>query len=103
VISTLFAGLRKYPDPDVRLYPTELVRKTEQGTEVRKYNAVINNADAKFPSSQIEAMNCVTWAMVDSNVYGAIGMDDVWIETEESGKAIGVELRAFGAKMERVE
>jgi uncharacterized protein YuzE len=40
---------------------------------------------------------------VDSTVYGAIGLDEVWIETDKSGKAVGVELRAYGAKMERVE
>jgi hypothetical protein len=87
----------------VRLYPTELVRKNEDGTETRKYNAVISNPDVKYPDSLIEAMNCVSWEMVDSTAYGAIGMDEVWIETDESGKAVGVELRAFGAKMERVD
>jgi len=87
----------------VRLYPTELVRKNENGTETRKYNAVITNPDAKYPDSLIEALNCVAWEMVDSTAYGAIGVDEVWIETDESGKAVGVELRAFGAKMERVK
>jgi hypothetical protein len=103
VINTLFAGLRKSAIPDVRLYPTELVRKNENGTETRKYNAVITNADAKYPDSLIEAMNCVSWQMVDSTAYGALGIDEVWIETDNTGKAVGVELRAFGAKMERVE
>jgi hypothetical protein len=103
VISGLFAAARKYANPDVRLYATELVRKTSNATEIRKYNAVISNPDAKYPSSLIEAMNCVAWEMVDSTVYGAIGLDEVWIETDKSGKAVGVEMRAYGAKMERVE
>lgn len=103
VTKTLFASLRKSANPDVRLYPTELVRKNENGTETRKYNAVINNSEAKYPNSLIEAMSCVSWEMVDSNAYGAIGIDEVWIETDNGGKAVGVELRAFGAKMERVE
>jgi hypothetical protein len=103
IISTLFAAARKYANPDVRLYPTELVRKTDNATEIRKYNAVISNPDAEYPNSLIEAMNCVSWEMVDTTVYGAIGLDEVWIETDKSGKAVGVELRAYGAKMERVE
>lgn len=32
-----------------------------------------------------------------------IGIDEVWSETDGSGKAVGFEARAFGAKMERVE
>jgi hypothetical protein len=103
ILSTLLAAARKYPNPDVRLYPTELVRKTGDGTEVRKYNAVITNPDAEYPNGQIEAMNCVTWAMVNSDVYGAIGLDEVWIETDASGKGVGIEMRAYGAKMERAE
>lgn len=101
VISTLFAAARKTLHPDVRLYPTGLVRKSNNGTEIRKYNAVILDADAKFPSTLIEALDCVSWQMVDSTVYGAVGLDEVWIETDEDGKAVGVEVRAFGAKMER--
>ena len=103
VLHTLFAGLRKSPNPDVRLYPTELVRKNDNGTQTRKYNAVINSVDVKYPNSLIEALNCVDWQIVDSTAYGAIGIDEVWIETDGSGKAVGVEVRAFGAKMERVE
>lgn len=103
VINTLFAATRKYPKPDVRLYPTELVRKTDNGTTIRKYNAVINNPDAKYPNSLIEALNCVAWEQVDLSVYGAVGYDEVWIETDGSGKAVGVELRAFGARMVPVE
>jgi hypothetical protein len=101
VLHTLFAGLRKSTNPDVRLYPTELVRTNANGTQTRKYNAVINSPDAKYPNSVIEALNCVSWQMVDSTAYGAIGIDEVWIETDGSGKAVGVEVRAFGAKMER--
>jgi hypothetical protein len=85
----------------VRLYPTELVRKNANGTETRKYNVVINSPDVKYPNSVIEALNCVSWQMVDSTAYGAIGTDEVWIETDGSGKAVGVEVRAYGAKMER--
>lgn len=103
VINTLFAAARKYPKPDVRLYPTEHVRKTGNGTAIRKFNAVINDPNAKYPSSLIESLNCVSWQQVDSNVYGAVGYDEVWIETDGSGKAIAVELRAYGAKMERVD
>jgi hypothetical protein len=101
VLSMLLAAASQYPNPDVRLYPTELVRTTGYGTKVRKYNAVITNPDAVYPNSQIEAMNCVTWAMVDSNVYGAIGLDEVWMETDASGKGVGVEMRAYGAKMDK--
>lgn len=101
VLHTLFAGLRKSANPEVRLYPTELVRKNDNGTQTRKYNAVINSVDVKYPNSLIEALNCVDWQMVDSTAYGAIGIDEVWIETDGSGKAVGVEVRAFGAKMER--
>lgn len=86
----------------MRLYPTELVRKNDNGTQTRKYNTVINNVDAKYPDSLIEALNCVDWQMVDSIAYGAIGIDEVWIETDGSGNAVGVEMRAFGAKLERV-
>lgn len=103
VINTLFAAARKYPKPDVRLYPTELVRKTGNGTVIRKFNAVINDPNTKYPSSIVEALSCVAWQQVDSNVYGAVGYDEVWIETDGSGKAVGVELRAYGAKMERVD
>jgi hypothetical protein len=103
VLHTLFAGLRKSPNPDVRLYPTELVRKNANGTETRKYNAVINSSDVEYPDSLIEALNCVSWQMLDATVYGAIGIDEIWIETDGSGKAVGVEMRAFGAKMERVD
>lgn len=103
VLHTLFATLRKSPNPDVRFYPTELVRKNDNGTQTRKYNAVINSSDVKYPDSLIEALNCVAWQMVDSTAYGAIGIDDVWIETDDSGKAVGVEVRAFGANMERVD
>lgn len=101
VLSILLAAARKYPNPDVHLYPTELVRRTDDSTEIRKYNAVINNPDAAYPNGQVEAMNCVTWAMVDSDVYGAVGLDEVWIETDATGKGVGVEMRAYGAKMER--
>lgn len=103
VLHTLFAGLRKSPNPDVRLYPTELVRKNADGTQTRKYNIVANSPDVKYPDSLVEALNCVSWQLVDSTVYGAIGIDEVWIETDDSGKAVGVEVRAFGAKMEKVE
>lgn len=101
VLSNLLAAVNQYPRLDVRLYPTELVRKTGNGTEIRKFNAVINNPDAEYPSSLIEALNCVTWAMIGGNVYGAVALDEVWIETDESGKGVGVEWRAYGAKMER--
>lgn len=101
VLSILLAAARRYPNPDIRLYPTELVRKTGDGTEIRKYNAVINNPDATYPNNQIEAMNCVTWATVDLDVYGAVGLDEVWIETDANGKGVGVETRAYGAKMKR--
>lgn len=103
VLHTLFAGLRKSPNPDVRLYPTELVRKNANGTETRKYNIVANSPDVKYPDSLVEALNCVSWQLVDSTVYGAVGIDEVWIETDGIGKAVGVEVRAFGAKMERVD
>lgn len=102
VLSNLLAAARKYPNPDVRLYPTELVRKTDDGSEVRKYNAVFNDPDAEYPDRQIEAMNCVSWSMVDLDVYGAVGLDEVWVKTDASGKGVGVEMRAYGAKMERV-
>lgn len=101
VINTLYAVANGIPAPDVRLYPTELVGETGNGTVVRKYNAVISNPDAEYPNSLIESLNCVAWAQVGGQVYGSIVVDEVWIETDESGKAIGVELRAFGAKMER--
>lgn len=103
VINTLFAAARNYPNPDVRLYPTELVHKTGNGTVVRRFNAVINDPDATYPNSLIEALNCVDWVQVDASLYGAIGLDEVWIETDDSGKAVGVELRAYGAKMKRVD
>jgi hypothetical protein len=101
VLHTIFAGLRKSLNPDIRLYPTELVRKNANGTQTRKYNAVTNSPDVKYPNSVIEALNCVSWQLVDSTAYGAIGIDEVWIETDGSGKAVGVEVRAYGAKMER--
>lgn len=101
ILSTLFATIYQYPKPDVRLYPTELVRKTGNGTEIRKFNAVVSNQDADYPNSLIKALNCVTWAMIGGNVYGAIALDEVWIETNKSGKGVGVELIAYGAKMER--
>ena len=85
------------------MYPTELVRKNANGTQTRKYNAVINSSETKYPSSLTEALNCVSWELVDSTAYGALGIDEVWIETDGSGKAVGVEVRAFGAKMVRVE
>jgi hypothetical protein len=99
--STLLAATHEYSNPDVRLYPTELVRNTGNGTKIRKYNAVVNNPDVVFPNGQMEAMNCMTWALVGAGVYGAIALDEVWIETDASGKGVGVEMRAFGAKMER--
>ncbi|KAM0722514.1 hypothetical protein Q7P37_001955 [Cladosporium fusiforme] len=101
VINTLFTAVSGDPTPDLRLYPTDLVGKTGNGTMVRKYNAAVSSPNAEYPNSLIESMNCLTWAMVGNRVYGAIALDEVWIETDESGKAIGVELRAFGAKMER--
>lgn len=99
--STLLPATHEYSNPDVRLYPTELIRKTGNGTEIRKYNAVVNNPDVVFPNDQMEAMNCMTWALVGAGVYGAIALDEVWIETDASGKGVGVEMRAFGAKMKR--
>lgn len=36
VLQTLFAGLCKSANPDVRFYPTELVRKNGNGTQTRK-------------------------------------------------------------------
>jgi CubicO group peptidase (beta-lactamase class C family) len=99
--STLLAVTHEYSNPDVRLYPTELVRKTGSGSEIRKYNAVVNNPDVVFPNGQMEAMNCMTWALVGAGVYGAIALDEVWIEADASGKGVGVEMRAFGAKMQR--
>jgi hypothetical protein len=99
--STLLPPTHEYSNPDVRHYPTELVRETARGTKIRKYNALINNPDAVYPNGQMEAMNCMTWALVGAGVYGAIALDEVWIETDESGKGVGVEMRAFGAKMER--
>lgn len=101
VLGTLFALYGNTPTPDVRLYPTELVKKTGDGTEVRKYNAATTNPDAKYPNSLIESLNCLSWGLVGGNAYGAVAFDEVWIETDNSGKAIGVEVRAFGAKMER--
>lgn len=63
---------------------------------------MINSFDVKYPNSLIEALTCVEW-QVDSTAYGAIGIDEVWNETDGRGKAVGVEVRAFGARMERVE
>jgi hypothetical protein len=99
--SILLPVTHEYSNPDVRLYPTELVRKTGNGTEIRKYNAVVNNPDVLFPNGQIEAMNCITWALVGVGAYGAVALDEVWIETDASGRGVGVEMRAYGAKMER--
>ena len=101
VLGGIFAAPSGKSLPDVRIYPTDLVRKTEEGTHVRKYNAIVGDPGVEYPNGLIEALNCVTWATVDLTVYGAIGLDEVWIETDESGKGIGVELRGFGAKLER--
>lgn len=62
---------------------------------------MISSPDIRYPNSVIEALNCVSWQLVDSTAYGAIGIDEVWIETDGTGKAVGVEVRAYGAKMER--
>lgn len=58
---------------------------------------MINNPEVTHPNTLIEALDCVSWAMVDLEVYGAVGLDEVWIEN----KRVGVEMRALGAKMER--
>lgn len=101
VLHGLYSAFSGTKDPDVRLYPTELARKARNGAEIRKYNAVIGNTGRKFPNGHIEAANCVSWALVDAFVYGAVGLDEVWIETDKDGKGVNLELRAFGAKMER--
>lgn len=55
----------------------------------------------KYPNSEIEALNCVAWELVDLTVYGATGLDEFWVETDKSGKAVSVEPRAFGVKLAR--
>lgn len=56
----------------------------------------------EYPDEEIEALNCVAWELVDLSVYGATGLDEFWIETDEEGRAVSVVPRAFGVELRRV-
>ncbi|KAL9117447.1 MAG: hypothetical protein Q9187_006016 [Circinaria calcarea] len=78
--------------PDMRLYPTGLITKTE-----RAFRAVIR----AFPTSGTGAAGesgllsdpCITWFSIDGLRYGLIAVDDFVFTVAEGGKVTAVEPR----------
>jgi len=103
VLSTLYpaaAGI-KTTTPDVRLYPSNLSQKTATGGMITVYHAAVNDPAMKYPNTEIDALNCVAWELVDLTVYGATGLDEFWVETDRKGRAVSVVSRAFGVSLAR--
>nr|OQO28615.1 hypothetical protein B0A51_03331 [Rachicladosporium sp. CCFEE 5018] len=84
---------------DVRLYPTLIIKKLDDGCEVRKWHAVVTDPGVEYPSEQIRANNCVQWELLDLAVYGATGADEFWIKTDAEGKGYSILGRVFGVEM----
>lgn len=95
------AGIKTGALPDVRLYPSNLSQESATGGAITSYHAVINDPSIRYPSTQLEALNCVAWQLVDLSAYGATGLDEFWIETDKDGKAVSVLPRAFGVTLIR--
>jgi hypothetical protein len=103
VLTVLMPVANHVKTADMRLYPTLIVRKTKEGNEVRKYHAVVNDPERIYPSDQVWATNCVSWDMLDSAAWGALGIDEFWIETDREGRAVNVQPKAFGVTLEKKE
>lgn len=71
--------------PSVRLYPTGL----ESSGQVL-FVAIIQQLESA--SSQVP---CTTWYMVDSQVYGNVGVDEFLFEVDSKGDAVAVSPRAL--------
>nr|OQO26206.1 hypothetical protein B0A51_06005 [Rachicladosporium sp. CCFEE 5018] len=84
---------------EVRLYPTLIIKKLDDGCEIRKWHAVVTDPGVEYPSEQIRANNCVQWELLDLAVYGAPGADEFWIKTDAEGKGYSILGRVFGVEM----
>ena len=87
--------------PSIRLYPTGLKTVLANGDTEIGYRAVFENPSAGSIGG-VFSSGCQTWAVVDQEYWGAVGMDEFLITVGCDGVAKSVEPRVARVVLERV-
>jgi hypothetical protein len=99
-VRAAFAELNSIPPAtlDFRLYPTNIIDKTAQGSR-KAFRAVFQDVAAPVDAG---TPTCITWmSSVDKFVYNGLSLDEFVFEVDEKGVAMGVGVPAFNFTLKR--